>query len=153
MGQAIDAPRAGARRLPARAKAATIRRGMPTDLTVILHDKPGELARVGEVTGDAGIHIRGMAAFSGDGHGVAHVLVDDGEVSRAIAALKAAHMKVADQREVLVVDVGDAPGSLGELARQLAEANVNVELAYPTFTREQLVIATDDMQSAREALA
>jgi hypothetical protein len=126
---------------------------MPTDLTVILHDKPGELARVGEVTGDAGIHIRGMAAFTGEGNGVIHVLVDDEEVPRAIAALKKEHMKVADEREVLVVDVGGAPGSLGELARELAEANVNVELAYPTFTREQLVIATDDMQSARDALA
>jgi hypothetical protein len=126
---------------------------MPTDLTVILHDKPGELARVGEVTAEAGIHIRGMAAFTGEGNGVVHVLVDDEEVSRAIAALKAAHMKVADDREVLVVDVSGAPGSLGELARELAEANVNVELAYPTFTREQLVIATDDMQSARDALA
>ena len=144
---------ADARRLPQRAKAATIAVGMPTDLTVILHDKPGELARVGEVTGEAGIHIRGMAAFTGDGHGVVHVLVDDEEVSRAVAALKAAHMKVADEREVLVVDVGGAPGSLGELGRELAEANVNVELAYPTFTREQLVIATDDMGSARDALA
>ena len=144
---------ANARRLPERAEAATIGRGMPTDLMVILHDKPGELARVGEVTGEAGIHIRGMAAFTGEGNGVVHVLVDDEEVPRAIAALKKEHMKIADEREVLVVDLSGAPGSLGELARELAEANVNVELAYPTFTREQLVIATDDMQSARDALA
>lgn len=126
---------------------------MPTDLTVILHDKPGELARVGEVTGEAGVHIRGMAAFTGEGRGVVHVLVDDGEVARAVAALKSAHLRVADEREVLVVDLNDRPGSLGELARELAEANVNVELAYPTFTREELVVATDDMQSARDALA
>jgi hypothetical protein len=53
---------------------------------------------------------------------------------------------------VLVVDVRDRPGSLGELARELAEANVNVELAYPTFSPAQLVIATDDLQSARQAI-
>ena len=37
---------------------------MPTDLTLILHDQPGELARVGEVAGSSGIHILGMAAFT-----------------------------------------------------------------------------------------
>jgi hypothetical protein len=125
---------------------------MPTDLTLILHDQPGELARVGEVTGSAGIHIRGMAAFTGEGHGVIHVLVDDDEADRAVAALKAEHLKLADRREVLVVDVSDRPGSLGELARELAEANVNVELAYPTFNPAQLVIATDDMRNALDAL-
>ena len=125
---------------------------MPTDLTLILHDRPGELARVGEVAGSAGIHIRGVAAFTGDGRGVIHVLVDDDEAERAVAAFKKEQLKLADQREVLVVDVRDRPGSLGELARELAEANVNLELAYPTFDPAQLVIATDDMQSAREAL-
>jgi hypothetical protein len=139
--------------LPVARKAATIAAQMPTDLTVILHDKPGELARVGEVTGEAGVHIRGMAAFTGEGRGVVHVLVDDGEVARAISALRTAQLRVADEREVLVVDLSGRPGSLGELARELAEANVNVELAYPTFSHEQLVVATDDMQSARDALA
>ena len=124
---------------------------MPTDLTVILHDKPGELARVGEVAGSAGVHIRGLAAFTGDGHGVIHVLVDDGDVQSAVAALKAEHMKVADQREVLVIEVGNRTGSLGEFARELAEANVNVELVYSAFGGS-LVVATDDMRSAREAL-
>jgi hypothetical protein len=124
---------------------------MPTDLTVILHDKPGELARVGEVAGSAGVHIRGLAAFTGDGHGVIHVLVDDGDVESAVSALKAEHMKVADQREVLVIEVGNHSGSLGEFARELAEANVNVELAYSAFGGS-IVVATDDMRSAREAL-
>jgi hypothetical protein len=125
---------------------------MATDLEVILHDKPGELARVGEVAGSAGVHIRGLAAFTGDGHGVIHVLVDDADVPAAMAALKAEHMKVADQREVLVVEFGDRMGSLGELARELAEANVNIELAYSAFGGA-MVVATDDLRSAREALS
>jgi hypothetical protein len=62
-------------------------------------------------------------------------------------------MGVADQREVLVVDIADKPGSLGELARQLAAANVNIELLYTTFGGIKLVVATDDMASARAALA
>jgi hypothetical protein len=122
---------------------------MPTDLEVILHDKPGELARVGEVAGSAGVHIRGVAAFTGDGHGVIHVCVDDADVDAAVSALKAEHMKVADRREVLIVEVA---GSLGEVARELAEANVNVELAYSAFGGS-FVVATDDIRSAREALS
>jgi hypothetical protein len=125
---------------------------MPTDVTVILADRPGELARLGEVAGTAGVNIRGLAAFTGEGRGVIHVLVDDDAAARAVEALRAAGMGVADEREVLVVDVVDRPGSLGELARELADANVNIDLAYTTFGGVKLVIATDDLDSARAAL-
>ena len=106
---------------------------MMTDLTVILQD---------------------LAAFTGQGRGIVHVLVDDDCIQATRAALKQAHLGIADEREVLVVDVADRPGSLGELARTLAAANVNVDLAYTTFGGTvQIVIATDDLQSARAALA
>jgi hypothetical protein len=62
-------------------------------------------------------------------------------------------MGVADTREVLVIDVEDRPGTLGELARRLGEAGVNIELAYTTFGGVKLVVATDDLESARAALA
>jgi hypothetical protein len=127
---------------------------MPTDLTVILRDRPGELARLGEVAGAAGVNLHGLAAFTGQGRGMVHLLIDDDCLPAARAALKEAHLGIADEREVLVVDVADRPGSLGELARTLAEANVNVDLAYTTFgATVRVVIATDDMQSARAALA
>jgi len=50
------------------------------------------------------------------------------------------------------VDIEDRPGALGELTRQFAEANVNIELAYTTFGGVKVVIATDDLTSARAAL-
>jgi hypothetical protein len=52
----------------------------------------------------------------------------------------------------LVVEIEDRPGTLGELSRQIADANVNVDLAYTTFGGVRIVIATDDLQSARAAL-
>ena len=125
---------------------------MPTDLTVILDDRPGELARLGEATGQAGVNIEGLAAFTGEGKGVVHILVNDDEVARCRDALEAAGMGIADEREVLVVDVEDRPGTLGELTRELAAANVNVDLAYTTFGGVRIVIATDDLGSARAAL-
>jgi hypothetical protein len=125
---------------------------MATNLTIVLRDRPGELARIGEATGEVGVNILGLAAFTGEGRGIIHVLVVDEQVDRARQALAAADLGVADEREVLVVDVNDRPGTLGELARTLGDANVNIELAYTTFGGVKLVIATDDMESARAAL-
>jgi hypothetical protein len=126
---------------------------VPTDLTVVLQDQPGQLATLGGATGEAGVNIQGMCAFTGEGRGIIHLLIADDDAQRAVKALTEAGMGVADQREVLVVDVADRPGSLGELARQCAAANVNIELMYTTFGGVRIVIATDDMASARAALA
>jgi hypothetical protein len=125
---------------------------MPKDLTVILQDRPGELARLGQATGEAGVNIQGMCAFTGEGRGIIHLLFEDDQSGVARKALEQAGMGVADEREVLVIDVQDQPGTLGGLARSLSEAGVNIELAYTTFGGIRLVIATDDMNSAREAL-
>jgi hypothetical protein len=126
---------------------------MATDLTIVLQDRPGELARLGEATGAAGVNIDGMCAMTGEGRGIIHILVADEKAAAARQALEDVGMGVADEREVLVIDVNDRPGTLGELARTLGEANVNIELAYTTFGGVRLVVATDDMESARAALA
>ena len=127
---------------------------MPTDLEVVLTDEPGQLAKLGQAMGEAGVNVQGMCAFTGEGRGIIHLLVkDDACAARAVDGLGQAGMRVADQREVLVVDVEDRPGSLGELARELAEAGVNIELLYTTYGGVKLVLATDDLENARAALA
>lgn len=123
---------------------------MPTDLTVVLRDQPGELAHVGEALVAAGVHLRGLAAFTGDGHGFVHALIDDGDLEAAKAALKREKVKIADTREVMVVDVGH--GTLVDVMLRLADANVNVDLAY-TANGDKVVIATDDVFNARDALS
>ena len=125
---------------------------MPTNLTVILQDRPGELARLGQATGNAGVNIEGFAAFTGEGRGVIQLLVADEVAGRARQALEEAGMGVADQREVLVIDISDRPGTLGEVSRRFADAGVNIELAYTTFGGIKLVVATDDLEAARAAL-
>ena len=126
---------------------------MATDVLVILDDRPGELARLGEATGGAGVNLQGLAAFTGESKGVVHVLVDDADLDRLRSALEGAGMAIADERVVLVVDVEDEPGTLGELTRRLAAARVNIDLAYTTFGGGiRVVLATDDMRSAWAAL-
>jgi hypothetical protein len=125
---------------------------MATDLTVILKDEPGQLARLGEATGEAGVNILGLCAMTGDGHGYIHMLVDDDNVAAARAALDGAGMGIADEREALVIDIEDRPGTLGDVSRTLADASVNIDFAYSTFGGVNLVVVTDDLDSARAAL-
>ena len=120
------------------------------DLTVIMDDQPGKLADLGEATGRAGINIAGLCAMVGDGKGFIHILVDDAAAARE--ALEAAGISVADEREAVVVDLHDKPGAMGEIARDLADAGVNIDVAYTIFTGVRLVILTEDVESAREAL-
>jgi hypothetical protein len=122
------------------------------DVTVILDNRPGELARLGEVAGEAGVNLDGFAAFTGEGKGVVHVLVADERLDTLREAFTNAGMPVADEREVFVVNIADEPGALGEVARRLATANVNVDLAYTTFGGVRVVFGTDDVRTAREAL-
>jgi hypothetical protein len=120
------------------------------DLTITLEDRPGRLADLGEATGKAGINIEGMCATSGGGTAEVHVLVDDEVAARE--GLGSAGIEVDAESDVLVIDVEDRPGTLGEVARRVAEAGVNIGLAYATFGGVKLVLGVDDLDRARSAL-
>jgi hypothetical protein len=123
---------------------------MAVDLTIYLDDRPGELARLGRVLGDAGVNIEGFCAVtSGGGRGEIHVLVDD--ATDAFTALAAADIVVASEQEVAVMPVDDQPGALGDASRRLGDADVNVTLAY-LATDTRLVFAADDLAGAQRAL-
>jgi hypothetical protein len=101
------------------------------DLTVTLEDRPGTLADLGEATGRAGINIEGISGTTQEGPGAIHILVQDAAAARAV--LDEAGIEVGGERDVLVVDVEDHPGTMGEVARRIASAGVNIELVYTTF--------------------
>jgi len=122
---------------------------MANDLTVILEDRPGSLADLGETLGKAGINIEGGCGVQSGGKGEVHVLVENAAAAKG--ALEGAGIKVADEREVLVVKVDDHPGELGEISRKIADAGVNINLFYLTAAT-QLVLGVDDLDKARAAL-
>ena len=122
---------------------------MTKDLTVILQNRPGTLADVGEALGNAGINIEGLCGFPCEGKGVLHVLADDGD--RAQAALEAAGQTVQGMRDVLVVEVEDKPGEFGRVCRQVADAGVNINLVYAA-SQTRLVVGADDLEKAGAAL-
>ena len=122
---------------------------MPTDLTVILQNKPGTFADMGEALGNAGINIDGVCGFPADGEGLVHLLVEDAAGARS--ALEGAGLEVRNEREVVLVDVEDKPGELGRVCRKMADAGVNLDLVY-TNNKLQLVLGPDDLEKARGVL-
>jgi hypothetical protein len=122
---------------------------MATDLMVGMEDRPGQLARLGEALGGAGVNVDGFFATTEGGRGQVHVLVEDASAARQ--ALEGAGIQVADQRDVLVAAAPNQPGQLGQTARRLADAGVNIELAYGTADGK-LVFGVDDPGKAQGAL-
>jgi hypothetical protein len=122
---------------------------MAMDLTVILEDRPGTLADLGEALGKAGINIEGGCGFPCEGKGVMHILVEDAAAARQ--ALEEAGIEVRGERQVLVLEIEDRPGTLGEVSRRIANAGVNIDLAY-VASNNRLVLGADDLDKARAAV-
>jgi hypothetical protein len=98
---------------------------MATELTVILEDRPGTLARVATVLGDAGVNIERTLGAAG---------------------------YTCERREVVVVRVLDEPGTLAQVALTMATAGINIEAIYVT-TRGSLVLSVDDVHGAMQVAA
>ena len=121
------------------------------DLAIMLEDRPGALAEMGEVLGRAGVSVEGGGAWVVDGWGVAHFLFADGTAARR--ALDAAGIRVLAERDVLVQRLRqDVPGQLGLLTRRMAEAGVNIEVLYSDHDH-QLILVVDDLARGREVSA
>jgi hypothetical protein len=123
------------------------------DLTVSLEDRPGELARMGETLGAAGINIEGMAAMSAEGRAIIHLLVVDAAATRV--ALEGTGIKVEGEADPLIAefpaDQIDRPGSMGKMARAIADAGVNIQVVY-LATKNRGVMVTSDNAKARAAV-
>jgi len=122
---------------------------MTKDLILTLEDRPGALATMGEALGQAGVNIDGICGVTFEGMGMIHILVDDPVKARR--ALEVAEIPVVREQDVLVLKLEDRPGELGNIARRLANAGVNIHLAY-LATSTRLVLGVEDIQKAQGAL-
>lgn len=124
------------------------------DLTVSLEDRPGTLADLGEALGKAGINIEGLCVVTSEGRAIGHVLIEDPTAART--ALESAGIKVEGEAEPLIwetpPDAVDRPGAMGESARIVANAGVNIQLLY-LATKNRAVLITSDNTKAAQALA
>jgi len=122
------------------------------DLTVILKNKPGTLADMGEVLGKNGINMEGLCAFPQKGEGVVHILVEDETTTQWV--LEDAGFEVRAIRDVLVIDIANVigkPGTGGKMARKIGNAGVNIDLIY-LAENNRIVLGVDNLEKARAAL-
>jgi len=120
-----------------------------TDLVVVLVDKPGTLATLGEGLGKAGVNMNGMCGFPCEGEGIIHILVADAAAARK--AVEGLGYEVRGEREVLVADIEDQPGAFGKLVRPIAAAGVNLDLVY-LATGTRVVLGTSDPEKVKGLL-
>jgi hypothetical protein len=117
------------------------------DLAIALDNRPGALAEMGEALGKAGVSVEGGGAWVIDNKCVAHFLFEDGTAARR--ALEAKGIRVLAERDVVVQRLKQAvPGQLGQLARRMADAGINIEVMYSDHDN-QLILVTDDTEKAR----
>jgi hypothetical protein len=119
------------------------------DITVKLEDKPGTLAALGEVLGEANVNIDGICGVPCKGEGLLHILIQDPDLARAV--LEAGGFAALDERAVLLVNIIDRPGELGGIARRLADADININLLYLTAGMD-LVVGVDQIDEAAALL-
>jgi hypothetical protein len=122
-------------------------------LALFLENKPGTLARLCEALDEARINVLALSTGDTVDHCVVRlVLSDPGRAARLIEARGA----VVVENEVLLVQADNKPGTLGRIARKLAEAKINIDYAYcasvPDVKRGLLVIRVNNPKRAMQIL-
>jgi hypothetical protein len=117
------------------------------DLEIVLQNKPGSLALLGETLGKNKISLEGGGVFQNGELSIAHFLVEDPEKAKNV--LQAAGIKVLKTHEVLVQKLRqDVPGQLGMFCRRLADAGINIVVQYSDHAN-QLIVVVDDIEKGR----
>ena len=119
------------------------------ELSLRLPNSPGALAGVCRLLSNEHVNVLAMALETG---GQLRLVVDNHV--HAAAMLREHHHQVTE-RDVIVTQVSNTPGSLAPALKLVSDVNVNIEYAYgggsdgsPTAT---IVLGVDDAQRAAAA--
>ena len=118
------------------------------DLEIILENKPGQLALLGETLGKNKISLEGGGVFNNGEYSIAHFLVE--EADRAKKVLEESGLTVVKINEPIIQKLRqDVPGQLGMYCRRLAEANINILTQYSDHSN-QLIVIVDNYEKAKQ---
>lgn len=118
------------------------------DLEIILENKIGQLALLGEILGKNKISLEGGGVFANGDLAIAHFLVEEAE--RAKEVLAEVGIEVVKINDCIIQKLRqDVPGQLGMFCRKLAESNVNILTQYSDHSN-QLIIVPDDYDRAKK---
>ncbi|HVO79059.1 MAG TPA: hypothetical protein VMT39_03525 [Candidatus Bathyarchaeia archaeon] len=101
-------------------------------LTVALENRPGTLAHLAKVLGDAKVNVLALLGSTAVGQGSVQVVVDN--VNKAKKALGAAGLSCTEGT-LEQFELANKPGALAELAGKPAKKGINIDSAYATMPK------------------
>jgi hypothetical protein len=117
------------------------------DLEIVLENRSGALADMGETLAAQGISIEGGGAWVVDSKVVMHFLVEDAATSKRVLEEKGFAVTI---NEVLVQKLKqEVPGQLGKIARLMQKSGVLIKVLYSDHYN-QLILVVDDMEKGKE---
>jgi hypothetical protein len=120
-----------------------------TELVVRLPNSPGTISRICRTLSDERVNILALQIEAG---GTLRLVVDNHV--HAAGVLRDRHQQV-EEREVLYTVIPNDPGTLGRVARLIADAGINIEYLYASAVegspQAAIVIGVDDARRASAA--
>jgi hypothetical protein len=118
-------------------------------LSISVENRPGTLAHVARVLGDAKVSILAFATGTSGAEGYVQVVVDN--VNKAKQALEGAGISYTEA-DVLHVEMPNVPGALGQYAGKLAGKDINITFGYATAMKGSrkagVVLTVSDLEKA-----
>lgn len=126
---------------------------MPTDLRIVLPDRPGTGTRVCEAIAAAGINLEGICGDlrPGEGWGYFHVVVADEGAEEAIRAVESIGCQVLDVHDVDLIQAENKPGELVSILAEYRDRGENIEVLY-IASDNRIVIGTETMRKPRHGV-
>ena len=122
-------------------------------LSVFLENKPGRLSQICSTLADAQINIFAMSVHDTVDHAIVRLIVD--APNKALILLEEEGVYIITQ-DVVVLDIDNKPATISNIAKKLFRADINIEYAYCTATKNQefgsFVIKTKDAEQTLEIL-
>lgn len=122
-------------------------------LGVVLTNQPGALAAVCDALAAAHVNIYALSVSDTVDHAVVRMVVSDPR--KALHVFESRGTCVIEN-DVLVLENDNKPGSLSQIAAQLAAKKINIEYAYlatlPSAKKGMLVLRVDNPKKAARAL-
>lgn len=118
-------------------------------LTVYCEDRPGTLAHIARVLGDARVNILAFVTSTSGTEGSVQFVVDN--PNKAKKALDGVALSYSEA-DVLHVELPNLPGALGRFAGKLASKEINITSGYATVAKgakkATVVLAVSDLGKA-----
>ncbi len=122
-------------------------------LSVFMENKPGRLSQICNELAKQQINIMAMSVHDTIDHAIVRLILDN--PTKALVILEEEGVYVIPQ-DVVVLNIDNQPGIISKIAQKLYRADINIEYAYCTATKNQefgcVVIKTKDAELTHEIL-